>query len=342
MAANNTETWQDAVVVESTEVAAGIRRIVLEVQFAQAAEPGSHIDVVVDVEGQPHRRSYSVVESMDGGRRLAVSVFRTSSSRGGSIHMHSLRAGDTLRATTPLQNFPLRIGAAGYVLVAGGIGITAIAHMADVLRRVNAHYRIVYAGRRRDAMAYLGELEASHGDRLATHIDAEGTALDVGALVAGIPAGTEVYMCGPIRLMDAVRRAWAARDLPLPDLRYETFGNSGWFEPEEFTVRVPRLGVETIVGRDRSMLEALQDAGVDLMFDCRKGECGLCEVKILGAEGRIDHRDVFLSERQQRAADRMCACVSRVAEGGPGGSGIRPGAGASRPASGRAVVSIDV
>ena len=47
------------------------------------------------------------------------------------------------------------------------------------------------------------------------------------------------------------------------------------------------------------MLEALEDAGVDMMFDCRKGECGLCEVRILELDGAIDHRDVFYSERQQ-------------------------------------------
>ncbi|WP_338419431.1 2Fe-2S iron-sulfur cluster binding domain-containing protein [Cryobacterium luteum] len=60
------------------------------------------------------------------------------------------------------------------------------------------------------------------------------------------------------------------------------------------------------------MLEALEDAGVEMMFDCRKGECGLCEVKVLALQGAIDHRDVFYSERQQHAAAKMCCCVSRA------------------------------
>ena len=47
--------------------------------------------------------------------------------------------------------------------------------------------------------------------------------------------------------MDAVRRYWADRELGSADLRYETFGNSGWFDPEEFIVRIPRLGVEVAV-----------------------------------------------------------------------------------------------
>ena len=77
-------------------------------------------------------------------------------SRGGSVLMHALQAGDVLDITQPLQNFPLRVGAPRYVLLAGGIGITAIPHMATVLRqREGGLLAIVYAGRNRDSMAYL-------------------------------------------------------------------------------------------------------------------------------------------------------------------------------------------
>ena len=119
-------------------------------------------------------------------------------------------------------------------------------------------------------------------------------------------------MCGPIRLMDAVRRNWVERELDLPNLRYETFGNSGWYDPEEFIVRVPKLNLEVTIPQGRSMLEALEDAGAEMMFDCRKGECGLCEVRVIELSGTIDHRDVFYSERQQRLSTKMNCCVSRA------------------------------
>ena len=90
-------------------------------------------------------------------------------------------------------------------------------------------------------MAYVDELAELHGDRLVLHVDAEGTPLDVAELVRSVDRGsTELYMCGPIRLMDAVRRDWDDAGLPPANLRYETFGNSGWFEPEEFVVRIPQ------------------------------------------------------------------------------------------------------
>lgn len=313
MATHRTAVWQHGTVVEATDIADGIRRIVVEPDQPRHAEPGSHIDVTLEIGKETILRSYSVVESLDRGRRLALSVFRAPASRGGSIHMHTLGEGDRISMTQPLQNFPLRIGAPSYVLLAGGIGVTALVAMARALKKVKADYRIVYAGRSRNAMAYLELLQAEHGERLQVHVDDEGSTLDVPDLVAGLEQDTELYMCGPIRLMDAVRRAWQDHGLDEPNLRFETFGNSGWHDPEEFTVTIPALDVSATVGKGRSMLEALEDAGVEMMFDCRKGECGLCQVSILGVEGKIDHRDVFYSERQKNAVSRMCVCVSRVA-----------------------------
>jgi ferredoxin len=133
---------------------------------------------------------------------------------------------------------------------------------------------------------------------------------------------TELYMCGPIRLMDAVRREWEAADLPAVNLRYETFGSSGWFQPEEFVARVPQRHVETTVRTDETLLEALTRAGVDLMYDCRKGECGLCLLDVAQLDGTLDHRDVFLSATQKAGGRSLSTCVSRVV--GAAGSGERP------------------
>lgn len=337
MAAQSSAIWQRGTVVEARDIAQDIKRIVIETGRPAAAAAGTHVDVAVVIDGQREVRSYSVVEAHDGGRRLALSVFRTRTSRGGSEYMHTLEAGEAIELTQPMQNFPLRVGAPRYVILAGGIGVTAVLGMARVLARTGADYRFVYAGRSRAAMAYLDDLIAEHGDRLEVHIDDEGTALNVPTLLGGLDLDTELYMCGPIRLMDAVRRTWGELELSLPNLRYETFGNSGWFDPEEFLVRIPRLGLEALVPKGRSMLEALEAAGADMMSDCRKGECGLCEVRVLSVAGDIDHRDVFYSERQQNASEKMACCVSRVTTGNQS-AGTEPLSAGACPA----VVTIEV
>jgi ferredoxin-NADP reductase len=310
--------WSTGRVVATAAVARDVQRITIQRPARGRAAPGSHLDVRVSIGEGTDVRSYSVVESDDQGSLLTISVLRVPQSRGGSVFMHSLVPGDELQVTQPLQNFPLSVGAPRHVLVAGGIGITAVAAMAAVLRGVGADYTLVYVGRSRERMAYVDELAGLHGDRLVVHVDAEQTSLDVGELVGSIgahPLGgvTELYMCGPIRLMDAVRREWEAATLPPVNLRFETFGSSGWFQPEEFVVSVPERQVETTVGTDETVLEALIRAGVDLMYDCRKGECGLCLLDVDTVDGVLDHRDVFLSAAQKDCGRSLSTCVSRVA-----------------------------
>ncbi len=36
----------------------------------------------------------------------------------------------------------------------------------------------------------------------------------------------------------------------------------------------------------------------------------------LGADGDVDHRDVFFSAHEKQRNQRLCACVSRVSGGG--------------------------
>lgn len=331
MADSNLVKWQRAVVEDVQDIAHHIRRIVLRTTEPKPVKPGEHVDVHVLIDDQWHVRSYSIVDASPDGSEIALSVFLTPTTRGGSEFMHSIQPGQTLGITQPLQNFPLRVGAPSYVLLAGGIGITAISGMAAILKDLGADYRIIYATRSRSAMAYEHELRALHGDRLETYWDDHGQTLDVARLINSLSDAVELYMCGPIRLMDAVRRSWNDRGLDPTNLRFETFGNSGWFEAEPFTVRIPQLNVETVVNQDETMLEALTRVGVDTMSDCRRGECGLCQVKILDLGGQIDHRDIFYSDRQKAPNKKMCCCVSRAVSNSS--EGVMP--------SGQAVVTIE-
>lgn len=315
MAVQTRSHWQQARVVETEDVADGVRRIVLEVAHPEHAAPGTHLDVDLPTPSGRQLRSYSIVRSEQDGRRLTLSVQLSPASRGGSKAMHALTVGDELTVSGPVQSFPLSVGASRYVLVAGGIGVTALVAMATALRRRGANYELVLVGRSRRFMAYLDELRAEHGERVRVHVDDEGTPLSVPELVgevAAAPTTSELYMCGPIRLMDAIRSSWAEHALPETNLRFETFGSSGRFEAEEFRVRLPQFDRDVVVAPDTSILDALTAAGIDTLSDCRKGECGLCLAKVVDVDGTIDHRDVFLSRSQKQRCANLCLCVSRA------------------------------
>jgi ferredoxin-NADP reductase len=313
-------TWLEATVRATRDVTANIREIEIVPDgispvSALTWTPGSHIEVGIDIDGRPDTRCYSLVGDPDGGC-YRIAVKREQPSRGGSRTLRSLPAGARLRVTPPRNLFELEHDRAGYLLIAGGIGITPIYGMALTLARRGAPFRLLYACRSGAEAAYLPELSAVLGDRLTLFDASEARRLDLAAEIAALAPDTQVYLCGPLRLLDQARHVWAAAGRPASALRYETFASSGRHAPEPFWLRVSGYDGEITVPADKTALDALADAGIEVMADCRRGECGLCMVDVVGLQGEIDHRDVFLSDHQKQANTKLCACVSRVVGGG--------------------------
>jgi ferredoxin len=77
-----------------------------------------------------------------------------------------------------------------------------------------------------------------------------------------------------------------------------------------FDVRLQRTGITVRVEPGRTVLAALQDAGVLVASACREGTCGSCETMVLS--GEVDHRDSVLGVDERARHDSMMVCVSRA------------------------------
>ncbi|MEP6789805.1 MAG: PDR/VanB family oxidoreductase [Ramlibacter sp.] len=303
------QSWTEAAVESVRDLTPTVREITLRpADGAMAHTPGSHLQVQVLVGGQPQIRSYSLVGEPDG-LRWRIAVKRLDEGRGGSLAMWRLDPGHRLQVSEPQNHFPLDYSAPAYLLVAGGIGITPLVLMARALAARGAKLRMLYGARSHDELAYGDELRTHLGDQLHAAI---GAPIDFAAEIAALPTGAQAYVCGPVPMLDAMRRAWEASGRPPSDLRYETFGSSGRFAPQAFRVQVPRHALDIMVPADCSLLDALEQAGVQTLSDCKRGECGLCAVDVLSVQGEVDHRDVYLSDDEKQQNTRICACVSRV------------------------------
>jgi dimethylamine monooxygenase subunit B len=307
------ETWTPATLLETHDLAPSIREFLIKPdQFDGAAYPvGSHINVTVTINGQPETRSYSLVGEADP-RGFRIAVRRAEDSGGGSRYMWSLQPGARLDITLPSSLLSVDWSRKHYCLIAGGIGITPIVGAAQALARRGADVTLHYAVRSRHDAAYLDHLAELLGDRLVVHAGDEGGRLDLDALFASLPPDALALFCGPMRMLDAARHAWLGARRPLSDLRYETFGSSGSLPTEAFRVRLKDSNVEFEIPRERSMLDVLNAAGHEVMYDCKRGECGLCALDVVDVQGEIDHRDVFFSDHQKQENQKICACVSRA------------------------------
>ena len=304
--------WGEGIVRATRDLSPDIRSIeIAPASGFVSPSPGSHVNVGVMIGDRPDVRSYSIVgPCADGVYRIAVK--RLKELRGGSAYMWSLAPGARLSVSAPANHFDLGLGRPEYLLLAGGIGITPVFTHALALARAGAAFRLLYACRGRRDAALAAELAEEIGDRLRLFVGEEGSRVDIQEEIARLHPQGEFYVCGPIGMLEDAKRAWAASGRPVDKLRFETFGSSGRRPSVAFTVRIPRLGKAIPVGANESLLEALEGAGIDMIYDCRRGECGLCALPILGVEGEVDHRDVFFSDAEKTANAKLCTCVSRV------------------------------
>jgi vanillate O-demethylase ferredoxin subunit len=309
-------SWTTGRIVRVTEPAQGVRLIEIAPDGGpQPYNAGAHIDVSVLVNNRPETRQYSLVGPVTAEGHYQIAVRRVSASRGGSEYLWSLAEGARLSISQPQNSFPLTFGRTSYLLVAAGIGITPIYGMALELAERGADFRLLYAGSARAQMPLIDALYLQIGEKLSIFASDEGRRIDLDREIETLPAGVQLYICAPLRMLDTARSIWRHHGRPEGDLRFETFAASGQYEAQPFEVHVPRLGVTLTVPENQTMLDALAGAGVDVMFDCLRGECGLCVVDILECAGKVDHRDMFFSEEQKAGNHRMCACVSRVVDG---------------------------
>ncbi|MDP1533115.1 MAG: iron-sulfur cluster-binding domain-containing protein, partial [Rubrivivax sp.] len=196
------------------------------------------------------------------------------------------------------------------------IGITPLLGMALTLAARGASMQMRYAAREPAELVFADRLSAALGERLQTFADSAGQRLDLDAEIGALPAGSQLLICGPVPLLQAAQAAWARAGRQSADLHFETFGSSGHRAAQPFWVKLPALGLAFEVPAERSLLDMLAEHGVETLADCQRGECGLCSVDIIELVGSVDHRDVFFSAEQQRANRQLCACVSRVTDGG--------------------------
>lgn len=117
-------------------------------------------------------------------------------------------------------------------------------------------------------MALLGQLTAPHGDRMRAYVSDQGTRNAFSALP--IAEGTQVYACGPTRMLEALQHASAG--WPDDALTVEHFASTiGTLDPDKehaFEAELKNSGLVVTVAADQTLLAALRKANIDVPSDC--------------------------------------------------------------------------
>ncbi|WP_405988282.1 PDR/VanB family oxidoreductase [Streptomyces sp. NBC_00986] len=277
-----------------------------------AWEPGAHVELTLP---SGLRRAYSLCGEVTDTEAWTVAVHRVSEGRGGSREVHETAlVGRELEVRGPVNRFPL-VPAPGYLLLAGGIGVTPLLPMARELTARGLPWRLILGARGRSRLVYAEELVALGGDRVLLVPQDEAGLPDLAAELAATPPTHAVYACGPQPMLDAVTTLCRTAD-PMRALHLERFSATTDAIPDqlgatsgEFEVVLSRSGLRLTVPADRSVLEVVREKLPDVPYSCEEGYCGTCETPVTA--GVPDHRDTVIEPSERPTATTMMICVSR-------------------------------
>ncbi|WP_458683520.1 PDR/VanB family oxidoreductase [Prescottella equi] len=272
-------------------------------------EPGAHVDLCLP---NGLTRQYSLCGDPDDLSTYRVGVLRDPASRGGSTYIFdSVQPGDVIAVHSPRNHFQLH-QSPRYVFIAGGIGITPILPMISAAEAAGAEWELHYGGRTRGSMCFVEELTAFAGNRLTLYPQNEVGLIDLNSVLVAPDTDTLVYTCGPERLLQAIEdrtSTWPTQTVHMERFEPKEFAeisNTGSFE-----IELAESGRVLVVPPDKSVLQVLLDADVEVYSSCQDGTCGTCETTVLA--GEVEHRDSILGPDEQAANDLMYVCVSRAA-----------------------------
>lgn len=273
-------------------------------------EAGAHIGLHVPFGERTQRRAYSLVNATDQAAHYEIAVQLEPSSRGGSSWVHQLDTGTELDVAAPRNDFPLDLTAQSYLLIAGGIGITPILSMARALDVAGRTYVLHYAAREASSMAYRDEVTALSGATCWLDGGDPRQGMPLASIIGAPQSRRHLYVCGPPGMIEAALTQAAALGWSDAQVHSELFAVAQSTGADtSFEVELKTSNVTLTVPAGRSILDMMIEAGLSPLFDCRRGDCGVCTTQVI--DGEPEHRDICLSVDDRERGD-FCPCVSRA------------------------------
>ena len=298
---------------------------------------GQYLNLALTIDGKRVNRSYTIASPPTRTHSVEISVKRAPAGHG-SWHMHdTVKEGDVIKVSAPAGKFFF----AGHeakriVLVAGGVGITP---MMSVIRSLTdrcwtGEMYLLFAVRKRTDIIFekeLAELQQRFGN---LHVcialsDDPDTAWDgkrgrisremIEAFVPDLTTGP-IMMCGPDPMMKATRKLLLEMGIPNERISEEEFVSppppaAGAPEPVEpqaapgGVVNLRFTKADKTIDSELTVLEAAEECGVEIPFECRSGICGQCKCKLVSGRVAMDSQDALTAS--DRARGLILACQAR-------------------------------
>lgn len=205
------------------------------------AVAGQYVSVQVRLaDGIRQPRQFTLVPGPEGTRRIAVRLDERGEVT--PVLHREVQVGDVVEVSNPYGDVVLAEGDGPLVLASAGIGVTPMLAFLDQLVRQESRREILVL--HADQSAASWPLRGMHEQLVAelpratlqswTEVPGEGDHDGFMDLTdVEIPADAEVYLCGPLPFMKAVRSAVVAKGVPGRRISYEILGPDQWMLHDE-------------------------------------------------------------------------------------------------------------
>jgi ferredoxin-NADP reductase len=294
--------------------------------------------------GPPVFRSYSLSGPLST-ERYRISVKVEPNGAAGTYLREHVRVGDSLDVSSPRGNFILQSGEQPVVLLSAGIGATPVLAMLHALVAAHSTRQVLwlYAARDRQHHPFAAEVRRlmpalmrgrsyvcysrpGSTDKTGEDFDAAGHLSLSSFNAVGVPREADVYLCGPTRFMEDMKRTLATVGVAPERIHVEIFNGSESMTPGVVgtATRVPRVpkddantGPLVSFARSgiaahwkasayQSILELAEACDVPVRWSCRTGVCHSCE------SGLVSGEVVYGPEPLEKPADgNLLVCCSQ-------------------------------
>ncbi|EEY14229.1 3-chlorobenzoate-3,4-dioxygenase reductase subunit [Verticillium alfalfae VaMs.102] len=146
------------------------------------------------------------------------------------------------------------------------------------------------------------------GTSVKVYDKSKGQHLDIREIVRTLKWNSQLYFCGPTRMIESGRRAVQEFGVDENEVHYEAFSADTTGDPFDAEVS-NRAGKIVHVTREETLLEVLKRefGGDQVESSCEVGNCGTCKINL--KDGTVEHRGTALTTEQKGSS--MLSCVSR-------------------------------
>lgn len=301
-------------------------------------QAGQHLTVRLSINGEEHRRSYTI--SNPPGSRLRITVKRV---KGGAVSNHigdSLSPGDETDVMPPFGRFTLTPGPLErrtHYFFGAGSGITPLYSMINAVLKDEPHSaaHLVYGNAAAGSIIFkaeLDELQEQYPERFSVRhilsdpsmwsrftpwkkgrVDAA-VLREVLSATPPVAQDAQYWICGPGSMNHDVKAALMELDVPAGRIHMESFGGTTESDTSEpgmaARARIVLNGsIDDIpVAADQTILDAARAAGLRPPYSCQSGVCGACVARL--SEGSVHMRSRMALEDGDIAKGLILTCQS--------------------------------